>query len=202
MTGGLELGDLWRIRARVVCCTVLVMLALTLALAAHQRLAQARGARLLDEQDLLTAQQKLIRIEDENRVYLARLQRYGEIARRHGAGTERRLEWLAQLRKTAAEHHVSSLEAEFAAQVPLDPGTTRYPELRASRMHLRMGLLHDEDLLGLLADLRRQASAVLHVRSCSIERIPAGHDGDAGEGTAARLRAECSIDWLSLHEQA
>ena len=194
----MTLGDLRHIRTCVASCAVLATLALSLALAAHLRLLPAREARLLGEQDLRAAEQRLARADAERRNYLARLQRYRELARRHSRGAEGRLEWLAQLRKAAARHHVSSPEAEFAAPERFDPGAPRNPEWRASRMRLRMGLLHEEDLLGLLADLRLRASAYLRLRSCSIERIPAAHAGDA---TAATLRAECSIDWLSLHEE-
>jgi len=201
MTVGLSLGDLLRIRALIVGCTVLAAFALALALAAHLRLVPARETRLLAEQDLRAAEQRLARMDAEHREYLARLERYREIARRHSPGAEGRLEWLAQLRKAAARRHVSSPEADFAAQVRLDPGAPRNPELRANRMHLRMDLLHEDDLLGLLADLRSRVGAYLRVRACSIERVPAGsHDGD-GDGIAATLRAECSIDWLSLHEE-
>lgn len=200
MAAELTLGDLLRIRGFVACCAILATLALSLALAAHLHLVPAREARLLGEHDLRAAEQRLARVESERRDYLTRLQRYREIARRHRPGAEGRLEWLAQLRKAAARRHINSPEAEFAAPVRLDPGAPRNPEWRASRMHLRMSLLHEEDLLGLLADLRSRASAYLRLRSCSIERVPAGNrDGD-GEGIAATLRAECSIDWLSLHE--
>lgn len=194
MAAELGLADLWCLRARIACCTALVMLALGSALAAHLRLAEARAARLRAEQELLAQQQRLIRTEAEHAEYLARLQRYRDIARRQMPLAEPRLEWLAQLRSATARRHVSALEYEFAAQVDTGAAPRPSPELRASRMSLRITLLHEEDLLGLLADLRAKPGTLLGVRACSIERIP------PGEPMAAALRAACSIDWMSLRE--
>ena len=40
-------------------------------------------------------------------------------------------------------------------------------------MHLQMRLLHEEDLLGLVRDLGARSKALLHVRSCTVDRISA-----------------------------
>lgn len=194
MVFGLSLGDLWRIRALFFCCAILIGLALALALATRLRLNETRSMRALGEQQLLAAQQHLIRIDAEQAEYQARLQRYKEFAHRHVANRAPRLEWLERLRAAAGHRHVSVLEYELVAAAKVDLGATRNPELRAGRMNLRLALLHEEDLLGLLADLGAEAGALLSVRSCSIERIR-----DDSEENAA-LRAECSIDWFSLHE--
>ena len=62
-------------------------------------------------------------------------------------------------------------------------------------MKLDLPLLHEDDLLGLLADLSAQAQALVSVKSCKIERSPA----DPQHPTAS-LKAHCEIDWITLQE--
>ncbi len=190
------LADLWHIRTTIVCCAVLATLAVGLATAAHLRLLETRSARTLAEHDLVEAQQRLLRTEAEQAEYLDQLRRYRDFSRRQQRHADLRLDWLAQLRQAAAGRHVAAMEYEFAPQTRVDTGVKRSPELRSSRMALRLELLHEEDLLGLFGDLRTKLGALLSVRACSIERIA----GNAGGELAAALRAECSIDWLSLQE--
>ena len=62
-------------------------------------------------------------------------------------------------------------------------------------MRVELALLHEEDLLRFLADLRESGNAYYSVRSCRISR-----SGAAGAGTAIapRLRADCSIDLITI----
>lgn len=189
-------ADLRCIRLRLACCALMAALAAGAALAAHWRLLEASGARELGERELLAAQQRLLGMEVEHGRYLARLERYRGAASGRSSADEPRLEWLTQLRRAAARRHVRALECEFAAQAGRGPEARRAPELRASRMRLRMDLLHEEDLLGLLADLRARPGTLLRVNACSIERIPARDS----EAMTATLRIECSIDWISVRE--
>jgi hypothetical protein len=65
-------------------------------------------------------------------------------------------------------------------------------------MKLEMPLLHENDLLGLLADLSSQVQALVSVKSCKLERIPA----PPAQTNAATLKAACEIDWITLQENA
>ena len=66
-------------------------------------------------------------------------------------------------------------------------------------MQMRMKLLHEEDLLNFLADLRASAQAYLRVRRCDVERLPKA----AGEsrGIPPQLGADCTIDWITIREK-
>lgn len=195
---GLRLRDLRQIRAALVACLLLASLALALALGCHLRLLDARSARSQGERDLVEAQQRLISMEAEEADYRARLQRYRDIAGLGKRRAQSRLDWLAQLRQAATHHHVVALEYTFAAQHAGEAKSRSNPELRVSPLELRLSLRHEEDLLGLLGELTTAPGALLRLRACSIERIPVG----TGRQADARLKAECSIDWLSLHEAA
>jgi hypothetical protein len=65
-------------------------------------------------------------------------------------------------------------------------------------MKVQLKLLHEEDLTRLLSDLGRQAKALILVKGCNVERFPASSDERGSAG--ANLRADCEIDWLTLHE--
>ena len=71
-------------------------------------------------------------------------------------------------------------------------------ELMSSAMKLQMRLLHEEDLLNFLADLRDSVSAYLRIRRCDLDRLPRSGNMPV---TSAELKAECLIDWLTLREQ-
>jgi hypothetical protein len=63
-------------------------------------------------------------------------------------------------------------------------------------MTVQLRLLHEEDLLRFLDDLRRQARALIRIDSCNVSRLARGIDPTSG--TSAQLQAECKIDWITL----
>jgi hypothetical protein len=62
-------------------------------------------------------------------------------------------------------------------------------------MRVDLALLHEEDLLRFLSDLRNSGNAYYSPRRCTLSRT-----GQAATGTAImpRLRAECDIDLITL----
>jgi hypothetical protein len=113
-------------------------------------------------------------------------------------GPERRLDWIDRLAQLAQAHDLASLEYELAPQQPagiesLPLATGRY-EFLASRMKLKLGLLHEQQLLDFLDDLARPDAAMLRLRACRIERI-------ADRPADARLAADCTVDWITLRDK-
>ena len=70
-------------------------------------------------------------------------------------------------------------------------------ELMASQMKLQMQLLHEGELLAFLAELRRSVEALIQVRSCAVERIPANN---TERGRNAQLKADCTLEWITLKD--
>jgi hypothetical protein len=62
-------------------------------------------------------------------------------------------------------------------------------------MQVNMALLHEEDLLRFLSDLRASGNAYYSVKKCVVTR-----SGQAATGTTVtpRLRADCSIDLITI----
>ena len=69
----------------------------------------------------------------------------------------------------------------------------------ASTMRVDLALLHEEDLLRFLADLRNSGNAFYSVKKCALSRT-----GQAATGTTItpRLRAECDIDLVTILDRA
>lgn len=141
---------------------------------------------------------RLARANDDEREIRARIDRYREIIALGRTEPERRLEWVETLRGIKEARRLLGLDYEISPQRFLDekkPAAGGY-EFLASPMKLEMPLLHEGDLLGLLADLQSQVRALISVRQCRIERVPASTQG------AASLKASCEIDWITLREKA
>jgi hypothetical protein len=66
-------------------------------------------------------------------------------------------------------------------------------------MRVEMQLLHEEDLLRFLADLRASGNAFYSVKKCVITRT-----GQAAGGAtmAPRLTAQCDIDLITIVDRA
>jgi hypothetical protein len=70
-------------------------------------------------------------------------------------------------------------------------------EFLSSTMRVQLALLHEEDLLRFLADLRASGNAYYAVRSCAVTRVQPGSGA-----IQPRLRAECQIDLVTINDRA
>lgn len=142
---------------------------------------------------------RLSRVQDDEQEIRAKIDRYREIIERGRTQPERRLDWVETLRSIKEKRRLLSMEYEIAPQRPLDAKmvVSGGYNFLTSPMKLDMMLLHENDLLGLLADLSAQVPAVVSVRQCVLERLP----GNAQQRQAALLRAQCEIDWITLQEK-
>ncbi|MEF8725218.1 MAG: hypothetical protein V5B30_22600 [Candidatus Accumulibacter delftensis] len=113
-------------------------------------------------------------------------------------GDEQRLDWVELLKEIRDQHRLIDLRYEIAPQRMLEGQLGNDFVFFASSMKLELKLLHEEDLIRLLDDLRRQAKALIRVKSCRIERLPA--TGEQRGGGRANLLADCEIEWLTLRD--
>lgn len=142
---------------------------------------------------------RLARANQDEQEIRAKIIRYQELIEQGRSAPERRLDWVETLRHIKEKRRLLELEYEIAPQRALDAKNLvsgGYSFL-VSPMKLEMSLLHENDLLGLLADLSTQVEALVSVRRCKIERLPQGTPQHA----AATLKAECDVDWITLQEK-
>ena len=142
---------------------------------------------------------RLARANEDEQEIRARIARYQELIAEGRTAPERRLDWVETLRHIKEKRRLLGLEYEIAPQRALDSKnvTSGGYSFLASPMKLEMSLLHENDLLGLLADLSAQVQALVSVRRCKIERLPQS----SAQQNASPLKADCDLDWITLQEK-
>lgn len=165
------------------------------ALAAGQReLAAAQAERKQNSE-------RLARIAEEEREVNEKLDVYKQLANLNILGEERRLEWADAITRIRAERELLDLSYRVDRQKLLKsaPGKPANVDFFASTMRVQLQLLHEEDLLRFLADLRASGNAYYSVKACSITRT-----GQAATGATItpRLRADCEIDLITIMDRA
>ncbi len=145
---------------------------------------------------------QLSRARDEEQELKQKIARFNQLKAAGIIGDEQRLDWVEQIRQIKNARKLLDIQYELAPQHALDPtllpGASGSFDFYASTMQLKMQLLHEEDLLNFLNDLRTQTRAFIRVRNCNVERLPAGQ-GERNSG--AQLHAECTLDWITLRER-
>lgn len=148
-------------------------------------------------------QTRLARARDEQAELRDKIGRFEALKARGYIGPERRLDWIEAIARIKAARRISKLDFDFAPQRPVEAGLLPGGaaaggfQIMASRMQLQVHLLHEGELLVLLQDIRNAVQALIQVRSCSIDRIA---PGAATRGSNAQLKAECTLEWITLKE--
>src|SRR5205814_497558 len=98
-----------------------------------------------------------------------------------------------------AEAAVTLTREELRKLLLSAPGKPANVDFYASTMKVELALLHEEDLLRFLADLRASGNAYYSVKQCLITRT-----GQAATGASIvpRLRADCEIDLITIIDRA
>ena len=177
--------------------SLLLAVAMVLAVLYYGKQAEQSHKQALAQQ--AESRSRLARANDDEQEIRAKIARYQELIARGRTAPERRLDWVEILRHIKEERRLVGLDYEIAPQRALDSksGLSGGYSFLASPMKLEMPLLHENDLLGLLADLSAQVQALVSVKRCKIERLP-----QAGtQHNAALLKADCDIDWITLQEK-
>jgi hypothetical protein len=145
--------------------------------------------------------ERLARIAEEEREVKEKLEVYQHLKRLNILGEEKRLEWADAMTRIRAQRELLDLRyrverQRLLASVPGNPGSV---DFNASSMRVELALLHEEDLLRFLSDLRNSGNAYYAVKRCSLMRT-----GQPATGTSItpRLRGECEIDLITVLDRA
>ena len=191
---------------RKLAAPLLVALAV---LGAGAALIWSAGESLRDAQRTLAAAQaerkqnaeRLTRIAEEEREVSQKLDVYQRLKSLNILGEERRLEWADAITRIRTQRELLDLRYRVERQQLLYSavGKPANVDFFASTMKVDLALLHEEDLLRFLADLRESGNAFYSVKRCALTRT-----GQAATGTTItpRLRAECEIDLVTILDRA
>lgn len=174
-----------------------MMLAGALAIWASTRLAvDVQRAHADARSALADAQRSLSAARSEEAEIAAKIDRFRALVERGAVGPEQRLAWVELIRDVRERHRLGALDYEFSPQRPLDAGIVPPDadrlEIAGSALRIRLPLLHEAQLVNVLEDLGRNASALVRVRECTIARR------DAAADAAGALQAECLLDWITF----
>ncbi len=181
-----------------------VLAALAFLAAGAWLVSSAAEARTRAQAQLAAAQaerrqngDRLARIAEEEREVREKLDVYKHLKRLNIIGEERRLEWADAVARIRNQRELLDLTYRVDRQkllksVPGKPGSI---DFFASTMTVQLDLLHEEDLLRFLSDLRESGNAYYSVKSCDLRRT-----GQAATGTTItpRLRASCEIELITV----
>ena len=193
-------ADLNKLALPVLICLALIAGGIALIwvagkskLSAGQELAVAQKQRTEDSA-------RLARIAEEEREVKEKLEVYQQLKRLNIVGDERRLEWADAISRIRAERELLDLRYRVERQRLLVslPGKPGNVDFYASPMDVQLALLHEEDLLRFLGDLRASGNAYYSVKRCEITRTG---QAATGSGLTPRLRAECKIDLITVQDR-
>ncbi|MDD5249613.1 MAG: hypothetical protein PHY45_11540 [Rhodocyclaceae bacterium] len=191
-----------KLRWQLLRCAVLLLAGAGVALVARQLTAQAAGAEKQETGRRAALQARISRVAADAADVPRWNARYRDMLAHGYIGAERRLDWIERIAQVKEARRLIDVQYELAPQTSaaadvLPAASAGGYEFMTSTMQLQMSLLHEEDLLGFFDDLAGSVPAILRVRACNVERLASAAD----DGTAARLKADCRIDWITLREK-
>lgn len=193
--------DLIRQRRALLLGLAMIVAGLGVAGLAYLFRDEAEDAEHLAQVEKNGFQARLARISQEEKDIQAGDALFRRLAERGILGEEKRMDWIESIARIQGERRLYDIRWEIFPQRPLEaefaPRATGELEFMVSTLRLEIALLHEEDLLRFLSDLRDSLPAYVRVRQCSLAR-----QGKAGAPTLERgtpqLQAECQMDLITL----
>lgn len=195
--------DFRRIRLSLAAAVVMLAAGGALVYASMQLNQAEKKSRTAAQAKRLDNQGRLARARDEELEIKKKIARYNDLSARGIFGEERRLDWVERIRAIKNERKLFDIQYEITPQQTIDaatlPGASASYEFLSSTMQMRMKLLHEEDLLNFIGDLRTTAQAFIRVRRCDVERLPKATS--EVRGLPPQLAADCTIEWITVRER-
>jgi type II secretory pathway pseudopilin PulG len=189
--------DLPKLWLPLVAALALIGIASLLAWATHLDADKAERERNAATSAKNQIEQRLRQVRTEEQEIKERTQRLQQLQDAGITGEERRLDWMETLRDAHHELAIPGMNYEFGAQTSLDTSDDSMQAWFSSPLRLQLRLLHEEDLLRLLARIQKDAKALVIVRSCKLSPLPRQPDG---RDTMAQFGAECEMQWLTVRQ--
>lgn len=197
----IEAADLRKLVPSIAGLVIMIAAGVAAILFTTRLGTQARTERDNARQMFSEADRKLRQIRSEEIQIRSNSNVFSELQKRGIVGEEQRLDWVELIKATQDNLRLREVRYEIAPQRPLDSKHSDAEStlaFYASTMSLQMQLLHEEDLLRFLAEIRQRATALIHIRRCDLSRSSSNADSGVPN---ANLQAECVIDWITVHHQ-
>jgi hypothetical protein len=160
----------------------------------------ARQLLVKRDNELKQARLKIQNAGEERDLISRYLSAYQQLARAGFVGEEQRITWLDTLRGANEEARIFGVEYDLSAQRPYafaSEFNTGQLLLQESVMHLRFGMLHEEDLPRFLDALARRGGGYFTVDDCVVRRLKNEAEANLTQ-LEAKLSADCNLRWLTV----
>ena len=184
----------------LLAAVVLAAVGAALIAGAGESLARARQELGAARDERKQSAERLSRISEEEREVSEKLDVYRRLLELGVLGPERRLEWADTMNRIRTQREIDvRYRVERQRLLVSAPGKPAPVDFYASTMKVELALLHEEDLLRFLADLRASGNAYYSVQKCALTRTGVA---PAAANLSARLRGECDIDLVTILDRA
>jgi len=190
----IDIKDLRKLQGSLLLATALIIAGGSSLWWTRGELTAARREAASAASSHREADNRLKRVRDEEAEIKAKSATFRELANRGVFGPEQRLEWVELVSEIRRDLRLFAPDYEFAPQQALGIRAGSY-QFVGSPMGLRLPLLHEGDLLGLLAELKARAPAVVQPRTCQVERQALATDR---LGVQPTLQAVCTLQWITI----
>ena len=193
--------ELKRLAAPLLIALALLVAGVAIIYSAGEGLRVAQARFGVAQSERRQNAERLARIAEEEREVNQKMDVYQQLKALNILGEERRLEWADAINRIRVQRELLDVRYRVERQKLLNsaPGKPANVDFFASTMRVDMQLLHEEDLLRFLADLRASGNAYYAVRKCVMMRT----GQTVGSTTMTpRLSAQCEIDLITIIDRA
>ncbi len=190
----------WEIlRGPIIWVTSALIFSVVFAMMSFQYYQAIQSDYMAKKNLLLIAQQRNAKAIDDSRVLTELLPRFTALEEAGVIGGEQRLDWVDTIRDIGERLKIGSLDYRIEQRFPYEKedllDNVGNLKVYASRMNIKMQLLHEEDFLALIEALRHRAKGLFYVESCDISRVQLNVITD---GKDPNLITECNLLWLTV----
>lgn len=196
----LRRDDVKRLQGPLALAVVLTAIGIAALVTSQTSLDDARKTRDASRASRVGAQERVLRVSEEEREIRENLIDFERMRERGMLGEQNRIEWIESIARIKNNRKLFEIKYKIEPQRQLDYAgvvATGGTDLVVSRMKLDMLLLHEDDLLNFLADLQAAKKAYVSVRQCAVTRLEREAPTTA-TALQPRLVAECQLDLVSV----
>ncbi|HEY3487943.1 MAG TPA: hypothetical protein VGL10_07745 [Gammaproteobacteria bacterium] len=153
------------------------------------------------EKEFTQTQQRYITAKRDKELYRQYLDSYVKLSAKGIVGKEQRLSWIEVLQDVNKRLQLSALRYEISPQQEANLPALKLPRniaIKASKMHLNAGLLHEGDLVDLLETLKLRANGFYALDYCNISTRLGSRRTVRYQTGASYVNMDCALNWYTV----
>ena len=191
----LKPADLRLLRAPLMFFLIAVLISLIWWVGTWQYVRALENEQNAAQRSLGAARAQLENARTQRKYFGENQAMYGELKNKGLFDQQKRLDWIELVTQLRDRHQIFSVDYSIAAQKSFTDAVANLPVL-ASKIDLKISLLHEQDLLNFLAEFQQRAPGIFLLDACRLHR-----DADAANATAIpNIEANCTMQWITLKE--